>query len=86
VVACSRGEAVEATACSRGEAVEGMLHRRWCALRVGGVEDLKRMSGENLLSVVRAARTPDIYIRGQMRDVHSLRRIAHFFKCVAHYF
>jgi hypothetical protein len=35
------GEAVEAMACSGGEAIEG----------VGNVEDLKRASGENLLSV-----------------------------------
>jgi hypothetical protein len=48
--------------CSGGEAVEGVLHRGRCALGVGGIEDLKRVSGENLLSVEWAVRTPDIYI------------------------
>jgi hypothetical protein len=41
-----------------------VLHRRQCAPGVGGVEDLKRTSGKNLLSVERAARAPDIYIGG----------------------
>jgi hypothetical protein len=63
------GEAVEAMACSRGEVIEG----------VGNVEDLKRASGENLLSVERAAHAPDIYIGDQMRDTRSLRRIALLF-------
>jgi hypothetical protein len=76
------GKAVEATACSGGEAVEGALRRRWRAPGIGGVEDLKRVSGENLLNVERAARAPDIYIRGQMRDAHSLRHVAHFFRRV----
>jgi hypothetical protein len=57
-----KGEAVEATACSRGEAVEGVLRRRRRAPGVGGVEDIKRMSGENLLSVEWVAWAPDIYI------------------------
>jgi hypothetical protein len=81
-------------ACSRGEVVEGALHRRLCAPGVGGIEDLKRVSGKNLLSVEWAARvsgenllsvewaahTPDIYIGGggQMHDACSLRRVAHF--------
>jgi hypothetical protein len=65
------GEAVEATACSRGEAVEGTLRRQRRAPGIGGIEacsvsgraggggieDLKRVSGENLLSVERVART-----------------------------
>jgi hypothetical protein len=80
------GEAIEVTACSGGEAVEGELRRRWRALGVGGGVLQKRVSGKNLLSVERAACAPDIYIGGQMRDVRSLRRIAHFFKCGAHYF
>jgi hypothetical protein len=63
-----------------------MFRRRRCALSIGNVEDLKRASGENLLSVERGARAPDIYIGGQMRYVHSLRRVAHFFRHVAHYF
>jgi hypothetical protein len=58
------GKAVEATTCSEGEAVEGTLRRRWRALGVGGIEDLKRVSDENLLSVERAARAPVIYIGG----------------------
>jgi hypothetical protein len=37
------------------------------------------LSGENLLSVKRAACTPDIYIMGQIRDARSLRRVAHYF-------
>jgi hypothetical protein len=45
------GEVVEATACSGGEAVEGALRRWQRAPGIGGVEDLKRASGENLLSV-----------------------------------
>jgi hypothetical protein len=53
---------VEATACSGGEAVEGALCRRQRAPGVGGVNDLKHMSGENLLSVEQAACAPDIYI------------------------
>jgi hypothetical protein len=46
----------------QGEAVEGALCRRRRAPSVGGVEDLKRVSDENLLCVERAARAPDIYI------------------------
>jgi hypothetical protein len=80
------GEAVEATACSRGEAVEGALRRGWRAPGVGGVEYLKCVSGENLLSVERAARALDIYIGGQMRDTRSLRCVAHLFRRIAHYF
>jgi hypothetical protein len=72
------GEVIEATACFGGEAVEGALDRRRRAPGVGGVEDLKRASGENLLSVERAARAPDIYIGGHMRDMHSLRCITDF--------
>jgi hypothetical protein len=72
--------------CSGGEAVEGVLRRRWRAPGIGGVEYLKRASGKKLLGVERAARTPDIYIRSQMHGARSLRRIAHFFRCVAHYF
>jgi hypothetical protein len=51
------GEAVEATVYSVGEAVEGALRRSRHAPGIGGVEDLKRASGENLLSVEQAART-----------------------------
>jgi hypothetical protein len=80
------GEAVEATACSGGEAFEGALHRRWRALGVGGIEDLKRASDENLLNVERAAHAPVIYIGGQMCDACSLMRVAHFFRRVTHYF
>jgi hypothetical protein len=46
----------------RSSGVEGVLRRRRRAPGIGGVEDLKRVSGKNLLSVERAARTPDIYI------------------------
>jgi hypothetical protein len=80
------GEAVEETACSGGEAAEGALRRRWRAPGIGGIEDLKRVSGKNLLSVERAAHTPDIYIGGQMRDTCPLRHVTHFFRCVTHYF
>jgi hypothetical protein len=73
-------------ACSRGEAIEGVIHRRRHAPGIGGIKDLTRASGENLLSVERAARAPDIYIGGQMRDAHLLRCVAHFFRHVAHYF
>jgi hypothetical protein len=52
----------------------------------GSVEDLKRASGENLLSVEWAARAPDIYIGGQMCDARSVRRVTHFFRRVTHYF
>jgi hypothetical protein len=45
----------------RSSGVEGTLHRQRRASSVGGVEDLKRVSGKNLLSVERAA-CPDIYI------------------------
>jgi hypothetical protein len=44
-----------------------------------GVEELKHVSGEKLLSVKRAASAPDIYIMGQMRDTHSVRRVMHYF-------
>jgi hypothetical protein len=56
--------------------------------REGGddVEDLKRASGENLLSVERAAHAPDIYMGGQMCDAHSMRCVAHFERHIAHYF
>jgi hypothetical protein len=59
-----------------GEVVKGVLRRRRCALGMGSieacsvsaqggsVEDLKSASDENLLSVERAARAPDIYILG----------------------
>jgi hypothetical protein len=63
------GEAVEAMACSGGEVIEG----------VGNIEDLKRASGKNLLSVERAAHAPDIYIGGQMHDTRSLRRVTLLF-------
>jgi hypothetical protein len=56
------GEAVKVMACSEGEGVEGALRRRRHALGIGGIEDLKHASGENLLSVEREARTPNIYI------------------------
>jgi hypothetical protein len=79
------GEVVEVTACSRGEVVEGALRRWRRAPGVGGVKDLKRAS-DNLLSVERAARAPDIYIGDQMRDVRSLRHVTHFVRRVAHYF
>jgi hypothetical protein len=81
-----QGEVVEATACFGGEAVKGALPWRRRALGIGGVEHLKHVSGKKLLSVELAARAPDIYIGGQMRDVHSLRRIAHFSRRVVHYF
>jgi hypothetical protein len=58
------GEAVEATTCSRGKAVEGALRRWRLAPGIGSVEDLKCVSGKNLLSVERAACAPDIYIGG----------------------
>jgi hypothetical protein len=45
----------------RSSGVEGALRRRRCAPGVGGVEDLKCVSGKNLLSVERATH-PDIYI------------------------
>jgi hypothetical protein len=80
------GEVVVVTTCSGGEAIEGALHRWWHASSIGSIEDLKRASGENLLSVEQATRAPDIYIGGQLRDARSLRRVAHFFRCVAHYF
>jgi hypothetical protein len=80
-----KGEAVEAMACSRGEVVEGVLRRRRCAPGVGGVKDLKHASDKKLLSVERATRAPNIYIGGQMRDAHSLRHIAHFFRRIVHY-
>jgi hypothetical protein len=94
------GEAIEATTCSRGEAVNGALCRWRHAPDIGGikacsvsgqeggddVEDLKRASGENLLSVERAAHAPDIYMAGQMRDAHSVRRVTHFERHIAHYF
>jgi hypothetical protein len=47
---------------NRLSSVEAALRRRWRASGVGGVEDLKHANGENLLSVERAALTPDIYI------------------------
>jgi hypothetical protein len=54
----------------RSSSIEGALHRQWRASGVGGVEDLKRASGENLLSVEQAARL-DIYIRARyMTHVH----------------
>jgi hypothetical protein len=81
-----RSSGVEATACSGDEVVEGALHRRWRAPGGGGVEDLNRASGENLLSVERAAHTPDIYIGGQMRDARSVRHVSHFFRRATHYF
>jgi hypothetical protein len=60
----------------KGEAVKGVLRSRRRAPGVGGieacsisdrgggggVEDLKRVSGKNLLSAEQAACTPDIYI------------------------
>jgi hypothetical protein len=73
-----KGEAIEAMACSGGEAVKGALRRWRRAPFNGGVEDLKCANGENLLSVEQAVRAPDIYIGGQMRNAHSLRRVAHF--------
>jgi hypothetical protein len=45
-----------------------MLRRRQRALGVDGVEDLKRVSGKNLLSAERAVCVPNINIRGQMRE------------------
>jgi hypothetical protein len=75
------GEAVEAVTCS------GVKRSRVRSVGSGGgVEDLKRATGENLLSVERAARSPDIYIGGQMRDTHSVKRVAHFFGRATHYF
>jgi hypothetical protein len=75
------GEAVEAATCSRVK-----RSRVRSVGGGGGVEDLKRATGENLLSVERAARSPDIYIGGQMRDTHSVKRVAHFFRRATHYF
>jgi hypothetical protein len=46
----------------RSSGVEGALRRRRHALGIGSIEDLKRVSGEILLSVERATRAPDIYI------------------------
>jgi hypothetical protein len=56
--------------CSEGEAVKGALRMRWRALGIGGIEacsissrggggvkDLRRTSGKNLLSVERGAHT-----------------------------
>jgi hypothetical protein len=74
------GKVIEATACSGGKAVKGVLCRRRRAPAVGSVEDLKHASGKNLLSVERVTCTPDIYIGGQMRDMRSLRCVAHFFQ------
>jgi hypothetical protein len=66
------GEAVEAMTCSGGEAVEGALRRRRRAPSVGNVVDLKRVSGENLLSVEWDAHAPDIYIgAGSTTRIHS---------------
>jgi hypothetical protein len=45
----------------RSSGVEGAICKRRHAPGVGGVEDQKRASGKNLLSVKWAAR-PDIYI------------------------
>jgi hypothetical protein len=95
-----KGEAVEATACSRGEVVAGTLCMWQRAPSVGdieecsvssrggggGIEDLKHASGKNLLCVERAAHALDINIGGQMRDVRSVRRVAHFFRRAAHHF
>jgi hypothetical protein len=54
----------------RSSGVEGALHRWQRAPCVGGVEDLKRASSKNLLSVERAAR-PDIYIGARcMTHIH----------------
>jgi hypothetical protein len=78
-----KGEAIKATTCSGGEAVEGALRMRQYALGISSVEDQKRASGENLLSVEGATRAPDIYIEDQMHDAHSLRHVAHFFRRVA---
>jgi hypothetical protein len=70
----------------RGRSSRGMLRRRQRALGVDGVEDIKRVSGKNLLSAERVVCVPDIYIRSQMRDAHSLSHVIHFFRRVAHYF
>jgi hypothetical protein len=81
------GEAVRATVCYGGEAVKGTLRRRRRAPGVGGdVEDLNRVSGKILLSVEQATRSPDIYIGSQMLNTCLVRRVAHFFRHVAHYF
>jgi hypothetical protein len=54
----------------RSSGAEGAVRRRRRAPGVGDVKDLKRVSGENLLSVERAAR-PDIYIGARcMTRVH----------------
>jgi hypothetical protein len=54
----------------RSSGIEGALHWRQHAPGVCDVEDLKRVSGENLLSVERAAH-PDIYIGARcMTHVH----------------
>jgi hypothetical protein len=61
--------------------VGGALHRRRRAPGVGGVKDLKRVSGENLLSVEWAAHAADIYIGDEMliqvleHNVHLLQYV-----------
>jgi hypothetical protein len=64
------GEAVEATACSRGKEVEGALRRWRLAPGIGSVEDLKCVSGKNLLSVERATRAHLIFILGARCTTH----------------
>jgi hypothetical protein len=55
----------------RSSGVEGALRRRRRAPGIGGIEDLKLVSEENLLSVERATRAPDIYIGARcMMRVH----------------
>jgi hypothetical protein len=61
------------TACSgaKGGDVLRAKRSRSRVKRLSGVEDLKRVSGENLLSVEQAACAPDIYIRARcMTHIH----------------
>jgi hypothetical protein len=52
----------------------------------GGVEDLKRASGKNLLGVERAMRALDIYIGGPDAQRAFIETHRSFFRCVTHYF
>jgi hypothetical protein len=67
--ACSRARGIDMLQVKRStlrakqlSGVEGVLRRRWRAPGVGVIEDLKRMSAENLQSMERAMCAPDIYI------------------------
>jgi hypothetical protein len=60
--ACSRAGGGDVLRAKRLSGVEGALRRRRRAPGVGGIKNLKRAGGKNLLSVERATRAPDIYI------------------------